>query len=430
MYRIRITKKIIFSTLVILGFFVGAITVLAADMIKSLDFLAGHSAGQISAATTTDFTVYIGDNLSGVLQPVKSVFIQISGVYTGGGTLGVSLNSDPASLQSYDLPSVSHPTKFEILYKDPANIMSPVSAGSYNYSLNIDPSGVVISGFSAVARITVRYSADACDDGQPSSEKIKSTDFLVLSNDTQISLSASEQFQIYLGDDLTGITNPVKSIFFEVSGVYTGGGTLGISLNSDPATLQTFELPSVSVPTPFTINYSDPNNTINPVSAGIYSYQFDLNPSGVVLSGVSAVAHLTHRYKPPACGSGYAPFGDLTSTIIDIPSAGISPAYNSISWRGALGGPLQNAGKVKFRFAASNDPSGPWNDADFIGGADCNSTGWFETAGPDSPVEIKCFNQLNNKRYFRYKVRICSDDCQVSGDYTPNVDDIVISWSP
>ena len=261
-------------------------------------------------------------------------------------------------------------------------------------------------------------------------DKIKTLDFLAGFSAGQISASTSTIFSVYIGDNLSGVVNPIKSAVVEVSGVYTGGGTLGISLDSDPASLRTYTLPSVSGPTKFEIIYNDPSGIINPASAGVYIHNFDLSPSGVVLSGVASVARVTHRYKPPSCGTGYPAFGDLTSAIFEMTTTGVKPAYNSVFWKGLLGGPLQNQGKVKFRFAAADTSAGPWNDSDFVGGADCNSTSWFETTGPDEPVEIKCFANLNNKRFFRYKVRVCSNDCQTGGDFTPTVQDVIVSWSP
>jgi hypothetical protein len=96
-------------------------------------------------------------------------------------------------------------------------------------------------------------------------------------------------------------------------------------------------------------------------------------------------------------------------------------------WKGTLGGPSFNQGKVQFQFAASDSESGPWN---FVGGNGCGAGEWYDPGAASIPLEIQCFSQLNNKRYLKYKVRICSSDCTNGGDYTPTVNDIVVSWSP
>lgn len=430
MEKLGIFKRVIPTALTLGLFLLSSVAVFAADKIKSTSFFSGTMTDLVSSPVSLSLSVYIGDNLLGITDPVKTAFIQVSGSYSGSGTLGVSLDGDVTSLQNFTLPAVTKPTKFEIVYKDTGGKLNHSSAGNYEHQIDLDPSGVSVSGLAATAHFTIQYSADICDDGQPSAEKVKTTYFFVLSSESEISTPLTTPFQLYLGDELTGITDPVKSVLFEVSGTYTGGGTLGLSLNSDPGTLKTIDLPTVTEPTFFSFDYQDASDIINPTSAGIFSYDFNLIPSGVSISSASVVAHVTHQYQPPACGTGYPPYGDLTSAVIQAPPEGVSPAYNSIFWKGTLGGPSQNKGKVKFRFAASDNPAGPWTDADFVGGNNCLSTEWLDTVGPDQPVEIKCFSELNNKKYFRYKVRVCAEDCIIFGQYTPTVNDIVINWSP
>ena len=122
--------------------------------------------------------------------------------------------------------------------------------------------------------------------------------------------------------------------------------------------------------------------------------------------------------------------GTLTSSVFDTTASSSTVGYNSIMWKGALGGAGFNEGKVRFQLAASNSSTGPWN---FYGGATCGSLDFFDTTGPNNPVELKgssCYSNWNNKRYFKYKVQVCSNDCVVSGANTPTVDNIIVSWSP
>ncbi|MBI5798839.1 MAG: hypothetical protein HZB10_02820, partial [Candidatus Yonathbacteria bacterium] len=192
---------------------------------------------------------------------------------------------------------------------------------------------------------------------------------------------------------------------------------------------KSFTLPSVSAPTPFEIEYSSPS-TINPTSGGSYGYTLNFTPSGVTIYGLGIKMSETHRYKPPSC-SGMPVLGDLTSAVFDSTESADGAGYNSVMWKGTLGGPGSNEGKVMFQFAAANDSAGPWT---YLGPACVGGTGdWFDPGAPGTPIELKgsvCQTAWNNKRYFRYKIRICSNDCTDAGTYTPTVDDVVVNWAP
>jgi hypothetical protein len=129
--------------------------------------------------------------------------------------------------------------------------------------------------------------------------------------------------------------------------------------------------------------------------------------------------------------------GDLTSAVFDTASSTDGPAYNSILWQGVLGGAGQNEGKVRFQLAASDCANGAtdypacsvgtWS---YIGGITCAPGDWYDPGGPNMPVEIGCFSNFNNKRYYRYKIQVCSGDCSTRGASSPRVDDIVVNYSP
>lgn len=129
--------------------------------------------------------------------------------------------------------------------------------------------------------------------------------------------------------------------------------------------------------------------------------------------------------------------GDLASVVFDTASSSDGPAYNSILWQGVLGGVGQNEGRVRFQLAASDCANGAtdypacsvgtWS---YVGGTTCAPGDWYDPGGPGVPAEIGCFPSFNNKRYYRYKVQVCSGDCSVRGDSSPRVDDIVVNYSP
>ncbi len=401
--------------------------VFAADQMKSMEHIVGSSSAQLSTQLDQSFSLYIGDNLAGVTTPLKSSYFTVSGVYTGNGTLGLELNSDAATLQTFTLPNVgTTPTPFQLYYQDTTGKINVTSAGQYAYTLNAIPSGVTISGFGAVLDTTHRYVPTSCDDGPSTNEKIKTTEHFVAAFPAQISTNQDAPFSIYIGDNISGVTSPMKSAYFTVTGVYTGSGTLGLQLSSDAATLATFTLPNTgATPRSFTLLYSDTSGKINPTSAGTYTYTFNVIPSGVTLSGFGATGATTYRYKPPTCGSGLPATGDLTSAVSESTAAADGPAYNSIFWKGTRPG----VSKVRFQLAASDSSGGPWS---FIGGVTCTSGDWYDTTGPDTPVELTCSAaNHDNKRYFRYKIQLCSSaDCATPGSDTPLVDEVIVNWSP
>src|SRR3989344_1131121 len=395
--------------------------VLAANQVKTTETFITSGDGAVSSAASSAFSLYIGDNLTGVSSPVKSAQVAVSGVYTGNGTIAVQVDS--GTTQTFTLANVgSTPTPFEVLYDASTTISTLTSAGTYTYTLHATPAGVVIYGFSAKLVESREYVPPSCADGNPDNEKVKTTETLITSGDSSVSSATSSAFSLYIGDNLTGVSNPVKSAQVAVSGVYTGNGTIAVQVDS--GTTQTFTLANVgSTLTPFEVLY-DASTTISTLtSAGTYTYTLYATPSGVTIYGFSAKLVETHRYKPPACGGGYAITGNLESSTFD---TGVSTgaAYNSIMWAGQLG--AGEIGKVKLQLATDAEGDGPWT----YRGSDC-AIGTFYEAASSTPMEIGCPSFHNNKRYFRYKVTICSaNNCSSQGATTPQVNNVVVNWSP
>ncbi len=418
-------KKIIsflFPITVIVG--VTFLLVDAADQVKTNQSLVFSSNAAISAPQNATINLYIGDNLAGVSTPVKSAYLVASGVYTGGGTLQFTINGDGATTQTFTLPNVgTTPTSFEFIYKDPSDTMSPTSAGEYSYSLDMTPSGVTLYGFAVKLTETHEYVPASCPDG--TGDTMKTNESLIMSLHNPISGVQNGTINLYIGDNLAGITSPLKSLYFTATGVYTGSGTFALTIDGDPATTQTFTLPNVgTTPTPFELIYKDPSDKINPTSAGDYSYSLDVTPSSITVYGLAVKMVETHQYTPGSCG-GLQPYGDLISSVFDT-NVSNGVGYNALLWKGTEG-----TGKVRFQIAASDSSSGPWT---YVGSSDnisCNISGWYEAA-PATAKELHiCSSELNNKQYYRYKIRICSNtDCATPGITSPVVDDVIINWAP
>src|SRR3989304_1036251 len=252
--------------------------------------------------------------------------------------------------------------------------------------------------------------------------QIKTTETFIIGTPDVLSPSTatSSELTLYIGDNLSGVTNPVKSAQVAVSGIYTStaDGSITVQLGSDS---QVFTMKDVSAPTPFEILYNATGTPDAITSAGTYNYPLTVTPSAqITIYGLSAKLAETHRYKPPTCGTGYAATGNLESSTFDTGIVSGS-AYNSIMWAGQLG--TNEIGKVKLHLASDAEGDGPWT----YYGADCNQ-GTFYTAASSTPMEIGCPAVHNNKRYFRYKVTICSaNNCSDSGETTPQVDDVIVN---
>lgn len=422
------TKILLLVILLLMSLFYNAS---AADQTKYHEFFVASFTEQINSSVNLPFSFYIGDNLTDVVSPFKSAYFSLSGVYEGGGSIQLKIDSITETAKTFTLPSVSRPTDFNIVYRDETGVLNHASAGTYGHTLNVLPTGLTISGLGAKLETTYKFVPASCRDGLPANEKMKSSEFFVASfNNTADGTSGYLSllpFSIYIGDNITGVTDPIKSVYFSISGVYTGGGNLDLTASSDGSGTSTrFFLPNVSSPTNFEFIYPDTNKYISPFTAGSYDYNLKIDFSGLIISNFSAKAIITHRYKPATC-AGYPIDGELISAIYDSTKNEFGPAYNSIMWKGQLGGSEFDQGNVLFQVAASNNPSGPWS---YVGGTTCGSSDWYD-ADAGTAIELACISDFNNNRYFRYKIKICSStNCDIAGQNTPQVNDVIVNWSP
>jgi len=411
--------------LVVLSYY----SVFAGDQSKTMEFAVGAHGGEIAAGSQTNFpfAVYVGDSLTGVTNPIKNASIIVTGAFDNSGSITLELDSDPATAKTFVLPSsMSH--DFYFVYKDDTGKLNQTSAGSYNHTLNVINSGSDLWDFGSKLVITDQFAPTSCVDGAVNNEKVKTNEFFV-AGDTSSNLSVNSfPFTVYIGDNIASTTNAVKSAYFPISGSYVGGGTITFSITDQNGvgTSTSFTLPTSGAATSFNLIYGDIYKQINPKTPGSYSYTLNVSLSGVTISAFAATLVETHRYKPVDCTAGYPPYGDLVSAVYDSTASADGAAYNSIMWKGKLGGPTLDQGKVKFQVASADATSGPWV---YSGGSTCGSNDWYD-ASSSTPVELTCISQLNNKRYFRYKIRLCSSDCSLSGTYTPQVDDVILNWSP
>lgn len=123
----------------------------------------------------------------------------------------------------------------------------------------------------------------------------------------------------------------------------------------------------------------------------------------------------TVNYKVKADWASTAESGSLTSPIFDL---GGRVALNAVIWKG-----VANGGAVRFRIAASNDPAGPWNDADYKGPDGTAGTSYATVVDTSTPLSPRDFS---NVRYVRYRVIVESDAGRTQ---SPEVRDIILNYS-
>lgn len=178
--------------------------------------------------------------------------------------------------------------------------------------------------------------------------------------------------------------------------------------------------------------FTEVEYSIKATSTATGSYCFRLTNNGV------ATNFSYTNYAQVSFSTGLPATGSLDSAVFDTyATAGAlqGPAYNSIMWKGSQNGSL---GKVQFQVATSDCANGETNYPtcntgawSFVGGSACDTSSYYDTAGTDLPVEISCSPaNHNNKRYFRYRVRICTGDCSTGGSASPIVNDVVVNWAP
>lgn len=121
-------------------------------------------------------------------------------------------------------------------------------------------------------------------------------------------------------------------------------------------------------------------------------------------------------YKVATSWRANSTSGYLDSSTFD---TGITSGaqLNSVIWFGS-----QPPGtSVGFQFAVSNNSGGPW---DFGGPDGTPGTYYMADRGVSKQLD---YSVHGNKRYFRYRVTLFSDQAQ---SVSPRIDDIFINWSP
>ena len=225
--------------------------------------------------------------------------------------------------------------------------------------------------------------------------------------------------------------NPqITSAFIEIKGIAIAGaattGIVNVKLDSDPYALYNTEV--ATIPKRFTVIH-DITSIIFPDFPGIpgnKNYTLYIRNDNFNTTNLSAKLILTYKYNK---STGTLPVsGSIISSTFDT-EINDGAAYNSMMWKGSL-----NGGIVRLQIASSECSNGAANypacdtGSWMFKGPDCTSNDYYQGL-PDASYKIKCLDH-NNKRYFRYKIMLCSDNCSISGSNNPTVTDVIVNWSP
>lgn len=408
---------------------------------KTVEFFVGQDS--VIRTSGEQFSFYSNNVFIPETPNVKSAIIEINGVsYNDAGiqTMNVDLQQGTAPAGAgvdYNLGAANKPRIFSLKYDAWQNGLGPVSniniPGTYDYTLYLKGTSADSTGSFSISSakliLTYEYSS-------PETDLIKTTKFFVEQKSDNIfsGMENAKDFSIYISEKQPEI----KSVFVEVSGNAKGGGagTIEISVADQGLganyTVYNLDLSPISGKSKFTIFYNAITNIVSSDFPGTKYYTLYFKGTGFDTDLLRAKIIVTYKYSAASAGlpvSGYIISSTIDTQIVK------GAAFNALMWQGNL-----NGGKTRLQIATSNCPggqldyplcsTGSWGDINTpYTGPDCASATYYEPL-PNEPAIINCPNLHNNKRYFRYKIMLCSStDCVASGLSTPEVYDIIVNWS-
>lgn len=448
--KIMISALLVFS-LFIFPFKLNKTDAASDTLTKTVEFFAGQDG-----AVRTDGNQF-SFSFANVIIPetaplIKSAVVEINGVsYNSLGNRMINVDLKPNSGLAgmginYTLAQNVKPKSFSIKH-NALGVIDPVVSAYTLYLTGSSPAGIYsFSVFSAKLVLTYQYSSS-------SSGLLKTTKFFIEQKTDQIVSGAeiNKPFTVFITEKSSPENIPlIRSVIVEVSGSARGGavGTIETKVAKtgfDPGySLYDLDMSSpscgASCVAPFLVRYDASSVVAGSDFLGSANYTFYFKATGLDISLLSAKMIVTYKYSEII--GGLPAKGELISSTFD---TGVikGAAYNSVTWKGNLNGGVR--GMVRLQLAASNCSggqsdypacvSGVWGDINtpYVGystASGCGSSVYLD-ALPDDPIEAMCAEHLNNKRYFRYKVIICSNsDCASGGLINPEVTDIIVNWAP
>lgn len=428
-------KKIFILALLIsliFPFEVNQIDAASTTLSKTVEFFIGQS-NTVHSVNNEQFSFYFNNVNLPETPTIKSAIVEIDGIsYNNSGNQIINIDLKPgidaAGLgKDYIIGGTAKPKPFIIKYDAWQNGAGPVSNivfsnTVYDYTLYLKGSseGGAISFSIASAKLILTY------DSSSSGANFLKTNKFFISQEKDPVLSNTEtkrDFSITIPES----SPEARSVFIEVSGVAKGTGaanTIQLSVVKEGLPVYNtynIDLSALAANSKFVARY-DMTSLFGPADYPISNYSLYIkNSFDTYLLNAKLIA--TYKYST---NTGGLPIkGELISSTFDTGVAG-GAAFNSLIWKGS-----SNGGKVRMQIATSDNAAGPWDpDLDFKGPS-CSggASDVYLMDSPGEPVEIMCPEINNNKKFFRYKVILCSNDCNSAGDFNPEVTEVVVNWS-
>lgn len=415
--------KVFFLILILL--FAPLYLTFAATENKTVKFFIGQDSALRSSGEQISFPFTITIPESSPV--VQSAWIEIQGVsFNNSGWQIINVDLVQGSGQAgtgtnFILPYHPRARRFQINFdgwQGGAGPMNNINApGTYSYTLYIRGTSQGGSGTYSIYSASLRLNYNFSNSGN---QFLNTTEYFIgqTPGNTPPQTPRCYNFSVTISQ-----LNPqVRSVWVEAGGVAQGSGqgTISTSLTeaSAPPNWRNYSIhlgPSLTA-TNFQVLHNASDTILSSHFPGTHNYTFCVQQTGFNVLLWRARLILTYEYS--TMPQMFPVSGVLESSTFDTQITQ-GAALNSVMVFGNL-----NGGRVRLQVAASNSPNGPFN---FLG-PDCQTTSEFEMI-PSLPQWIQC-DEVHNKRYFRYRLKLCSNDCLTAGNNNPEVQDVILNWSP
>lgn len=421
--KLKISVLLIFS-LLLFPLQLNKIEAASTTLSKTVEFFVEQDA--IVRASGEQFSFYFNNVIIPETPTVKSAIIEINGVSynnSGNQTINVDLQQGATAAGAgtdYALAGTTKPKPFTIKYdawQNGAGSMQNITAARfYDYTLYLKEASAGGTGAYSIssAKLILTYSHPASG-----TNFLKTNKYFIDQKIGQTSSGTeiSKDFNLTISEQ----TPEIRSVFVEIGGIAkgSGAGTIEASVvdQGNPANYTSYnlDLSSSQSTAKFLVLYDASSKILSSDFPGNKNYTLYLKGTGFDTNLWSAKLIVTYKYSETG---GLPISGYVISSTVDTEIAQ-GAGFNSLMWKGNL-----NGGKIRLQIATSDLSTGPWT----FTGPDCTVNTFYEPL-PDTPEEIKCYSDHNNKQYFRYKVILCSNDCISAGTNNPEMTDVVVNWA-
>ncbi len=128
----------------------------ATEKVKTVQYLVANADEII---TEQQYTINFGlnDDLIGITNPISSAYVEVVGLYTGGGTIEIYFNDKLSDGVVHDLQNTNKYRQLSIISKDINDLITGQGGEDFSQIVNINPIGVTLSGVSIKFILTYKY---------------------------------------------------------------------------------------------------------------------------------------------------------------------------------------------------------------------------------------------------------------------------------